>query len=128
MNELQKASENYDDPLECLREMIYSQVCLIKGSRKEIKIYIEEQYQLSTPLRKQALRQQRQLYDIYYNKIGELKSKGLVREIDQTVMTFCISAMMNWAYRWFKDKRRLSIDEVAEDMIKIFFSGILKNP
>jgi hypothetical protein len=34
---------------------------------------------------------------------------------------------MNWAYRWFRDKRKLSIEEVAEYMINILFSGILKN-
>jgi len=34
---------------------------------------------------------------------------------------------MNWAYRWFRDRKRLSIEEVAEDMIRILFSGILRN-
>ena len=126
IEELQVAIEKHDDPVECLREMIFRQACLIKEKRKEIKIYIEEQYQLPTTLRKKALSQQRQLYDIYYNKIGEIKNKGLVGDIDQTVMTFCIFAMMNWAYRWFKDKRRLSIEEAAEHMISIFFSGIFK--
>lgn len=127
MEELQEVANNHPDPIVCLREMIFKQVCLIKEKRKEIKIYIEEQYQLPTPLRKKALAQQRQIFDIYYNKIGELKEKGFTNELDQTVVTFCIFATMNWAYRWFRDKRKLSIEEVAEYMINILFSGILKN-
>jgi AcrR family transcriptional regulator len=124
---LHEVSGTHDDPVDCLREMIFSQVCLIKDKRKEIKIYIEEQYQLPTPLRKKALAQQRQIYDIYYEKIGEIIKKGLANEVDQTVATFSIFAMMNWAYRWFQDRRRLSIEEVAEDMIKILSSGILRD-
>ncbi len=40
---LLEATEMYDDPVECLKEMIFRQVCLISARGKEIKIYIEEQ-------------------------------------------------------------------------------------
>lgn len=126
LEELHKANQRFDDPVRCLREMIFRQVCLMKEKRKEIKIYIEEQYQLPTPLRKKSLRQHRQIYDLYHKKIGEIKKRGLVRPINDTVMTFSIFAMMNWAYRWFQEKGGLSIEDVAGDIIKIFFSGILK--
>ena len=125
MQELHTVIEANDDPVECLREMIFRQVCLIKEKRKEIKIYMEEQYQLPTTLRKESIKHHRQIYDIYYNKISEIHDKGLYREIDKTVMTFCIFAMMNWAYRWFRDNGRLSIEEIAEHIIRIFFNGIL---
>ena len=124
LKELQGVIERQKDPVACLQEMIFKQVSLIKAKRKEIKIYMEEQYQLPTPLRMKALEQHRQIYDLYYQKICELKNKDLVRRIDGTVMTFSIFAMMNWAYRWFKDKGRLSIEEVARDMTRIYFSGI----
>lgn len=128
MEGLREVSERYDDPIDCFREMIFSQVCLVKKKRKEIKIYMEEQYQLPTSLRKRALKQHRQIYDLYYNKICKITDeyKKLVREIDKTVMTFGIFAMMNWSYRWFRDNGRLSIEEVAEDITRIFFSGIFK--
>lgn len=125
LQELHTVIEEYDDPVECLREMIFRQVCLIKEKRKEIKIYMEEQYQLPTTLRKESIKHHRQIYDIYYNKISEIHDKGLYREIDITVTTFCIFAMMNWAYRWFRDNGRLSIEEIAEHIIRIFFNGIL---
>jgi AcrR family transcriptional regulator len=127
IEELQKVVSTHVDPIMCLREMIFRQVCLIKEKRKEIKIYVEEQYQLPPALRKKALAQQRQIFDIYHSKIGELKEKGFTNEVDQTVVSFCIFATMNWAYRWFRDRKRLSIEEVAEDMIRILFSGILRN-
>ncbi len=124
---LLEATEMYDDPVECLKEMIFRQVCLISARGKEIKIYIEEQYQLPTPLRKKALRQHRQIYDVYFNKINEIQHKGLKSDIDKTVMTFSIFAMMNWSYRWFQENGKLSIEEVAENIIRIFLGGIMED-
>ena len=126
LKEIRSGIEAHDDPVECLREMVFRQVCLIKKKRKEIKIYMEEQYQLPTVLRKRALKQHRQVYDVYYNMLCKIKKKGLIQDIDETVMTFAIFAMMNWSYRWFKDKGRLSIEEVAEHIIRIFFGGIFR--
>ena len=51
LSELNEGMKNHDNLIECLREMVYRQVCLIKEKRKEIKIYMEEQYQLPPSLR-----------------------------------------------------------------------------
>ncbi len=127
LDELKRANDSHDDPVDCLREMIYRQVCLIKEKRKEIKIYMEEQYQLPMPLRKQSLHQHREIYDLYHQKIRQLEKRGVLSEINETVAVFSIFAMMNWAYRWFKEKGGLTIEDVAENIIQIFFSGILKD-
>ena len=126
LKELRAGIEAHEDSVECLREMVFRQVCLMREKRKEIKIYMEEQYQLPTVLRKRVLKQHRQIYDLYFNMICRIKEKGLIRDIDETVITFAIFAMMNWSYRWFKDNGRLSIEKVAEDIIQIFFGGIFK--
>ncbi len=126
LKEIQAGIEAHDEPVDCLREMVFRQVCLIKEKRKEIKVYMEEQYQLPTVLRSRALKQHRQIYDLYHGMICRIKERGLIRDIDETVMTFAIFAMMNWSYRWFEDKGRLSIEKVAEDIICIFFGGIFK--
>jgi len=126
LRELSRVMVEHDDPVECLRQMILRQVSLIKENRREIKIYMEEHYQLPTDLRKKALKQHRQVYDIYYEKILEIKEKGLIRDLNPTVMTFGIFAMINWAHRWFRESGVLSIEKVAEEIVEIFFSGIFK--
>ncbi|MFH1123290.1 MAG: hypothetical protein V1758_06460, partial [Pseudomonadota bacterium] len=68
--------------------------------------------------------QHRQVYDIYYRKILEIKEKGLIRDLNPTVMTFGIFAMMNWAHRWFRESGVLSIEKVAGEIVEMFFSGI----
>ncbi|MGB5156078.1 TetR/AcrR family transcriptional regulator [Desulfobacterium sp. N47] len=126
LQELHKAIEKHDDPVECLKEMIFRQTCLIKEKRKELKIYIEEQYQLPKALSSLAIKQQRQIHDLYYNKFCELEQIGILKKgIDKTVMAFSVFAMMNWIYRWYNDNGRLSIEEIANQSIAVFFGGIL---
>jgi len=120
----------HEDPLVCLYHMIFAQVCLLKTNRKGVKIYLEEQYQLPEQLRKQARKQHRDIYNLYYNKLCEIEIKkpGVLRNIDKTVATFSIFAIMNWAYRWYREDGELSLENVAEQLIDIFFHGILSVP
>ncbi|MFH2047197.1 MAG: TetR/AcrR family transcriptional regulator [Pseudomonadota bacterium] len=126
LEELHKAIANNDDPVKCLKEMIFRQTCLIKEKRKELKIYIEEQYQLPKALSSEAVKQQRQIHDLYFNKFCELEKIGLLKQgIDKTIMAFSVFAMMNWIYRWYNDSGRLSIEEIANQSIAVFFGGIM---
>lgn len=127
MEEMSEATRQAEDPVKSLRRMISTQLRLVTRKRREIRIYMEEQFQLAQELRKKALEQHRVLYNLYYDKLTEIKGEGLLRDVDQTVMTFSIFAMMNWAYRWYDETGPLSIEEVAEDIIRIVFSGLLSD-
>jgi len=129
LRELRTVIEKQSDPVECLRAMIFRQVCFSTETDnwKKVKIFLEEQYQLPHYLRKKALEQHRQIYDLYYSKICEIERMGsLDKKVDKTAITFGIFAMMNWVYRWFNPKGRLSVEKVAENVIDIFLNGILK--
>jgi len=94
--------------------------------RKEVKIYIEEQYQLPQRLRKRALKGHRQVYGLYYNKICEIH-QDLPPDMNRAAMTFANFGMINWVYRWFREDGEMTLEEVAEVIIRIFFNGILKD-
>lgn len=124
---LEETERQYDDPVECLGMMIYNQICFSMREYKRTKIFIEEQYQLPTALKKKATKQHRRIYDRYYNRIGEMDAMGLLWEgIDKTVMTFGIFANINWVYRWFNPKGRLSVEDVAKQIVYMSYKAILK--
>ena len=125
MGELNAVIEQYDDPVECLKKMIFRQIHLTTEKRKEIKIYMEEQYQLPPTLRKQALQRHRQVYDLYYNKICEI-NKRLSLNMNRVTTTFSVFGMINWVYRWVKDDGDVFIEEVAEDIVGMLFEGIVR--
>jgi AcrR family transcriptional regulator len=124
--ELKRAADMHDSPLESLRAMIFWQVCVTTEKRKEVKIYVEEQYQLPPRLRKSALKGHRQVYKLYYNKICEIQQE-LLPDMNRIAMTFANFGMINWVYRWFREDGEMTIEEVAEVIIRILFRGILND-
>jgi AcrR family transcriptional regulator len=110
-----------------LEAMIMAQLGLIRKRSKEIKIYLEEQYQLPPDLQSIVLKQHREIYNKYHDQIEKIEEEALLNPINKTVITFSILAMINWAYRWFREEGGLSMEEIAQEIIKFCFGGILKN-
>ncbi len=123
---LRKIEKRYSDPVEALSRMILTQVSIVKEKKKETKIFLEEQYQLNENYKKKILKQHREIYNIYKRQLEKLEKQGKLRNVNKTVANFAIHAMMNWSYRWYKDKGPLSIEDVAKQICDIFFFGILK--
>ena len=125
IEEMERVVQNQPDPVKCLKEMIVTHVCLVKKRWKEVKIYMEELYQLTPKLEKRALQQHRRIYDIYKQKILEVEEvAGWVSPLNESVATFAIFSMMNWTYQWFKNNGSLSIEEIANQIVRIYFNGI----
>jgi len=46
--------------------------------------------------------------------------------IDLRVATFSLFGMMNWIYTWYQPRRDLPLAELIEQMLRIYFFGVLK--
>jgi TetR/AcrR family transcriptional regulator, cholesterol catabolism regulator len=122
---LDQTKQEFDDPEERLTQMIFRQICLMKDKRKEVKIYMEEQYQLPPGLKKVTYRQHRRIYDIYLNELGRLHQARRLRINHLPSGNFAMFAVMNWVYRWYKEDKDLSIEEIANIIITVLFNGFL---
>ena len=125
---LHEIEDRNSDPVKCLREMLKEQSIIysLKG-KKEAKILAFDVHQLRGKRGENIRKQQYDIYDIYRRKIKEIKDKGLLRDdIDLTVLTFSIFGIINSFHGWYKASGRLSEEEVAENMERFLFHGILK--
>lgn len=120
--------QEFADPEERLKQMVFRQICVLKEKKKEVKIYIEEQYQLPPRFRREAHLQQRKIYDTYLHQLELLQKRGRLRINHLPTINFTIFATINWVYRWFKEDGPLTIEELAEMIITILFKGILSPP
>ncbi len=123
---LRSIQNTYSDPVEALSRMIITQVSIVKEKKKEVKIFLEEQYQLNEIYKKRILKQHKEIYSIYKRQLELLEKEGRLRDVNKAVANFAIHAMMNWSYRWYKEGGSLSIEDVANAITDIFFYGILK--
>ena len=125
---LHEIEDRNSDPAECLREMLKEQSIIysLKG-KKEAKILAFDSHQLRGKRGEIIRKLQYDIYEIYKRKIQEIKDKKLLRDdIDLTVLTFSIFGIINSFHGWYKNSGRLSEEEVAENMERFLFNGILK--
>ena len=125
---LREIEDRNSDPVECLREMLKEQSVIysLKG-KKEAKILAFDSHQLRGKRGEIIRKLQYDIYDIYKRKIQEIKDKKLLRDdIDLTVLTFSIFGIINSFHGWYKNSGCLSEEEVAENMERFLFNGILK--
>ena len=124
---LEEVIKKYDDPYECLRQMVISMLHLLCVGlmKKEISIFNDELYQLPKDLRELCNKQHRRIFDLFRNQIYKLGEKNLINPVNPTVATFGILGATLWAYRWFKDSGKLSIEDIEEELIRLLFKGII---
>jgi hypothetical protein len=47
-------------------------------------------------------------------------------KVDLRVATFTLFGMMNWIYTWYQPKRDLPLAQLMEQMLRIYFFGVLQ--
>ena len=125
---LKEVMRGVSDPLECLRQMLIGQTALLSAKRqKESKILFSEYHWLTGAKRKALRKSQREVYDIYMEKCRELKQRGILNDIDLSVLTFSIFGVLFGFFRWYRDTGSLTKEDVAENIWKFVFYGMLKS-
>jgi uncharacterized OB-fold protein len=51
------------------------------------------------------------------------EDKAIKEPVDPTVATFCLIAITSWIRRWYDPKGRMSADELASHLVRMFFEG-----
>ena len=98
---LHAVEKDSHDPAECLRKMLVAQTAImITKRKKESKILFEEHYWIRGEKKKLISKTQREVYDLYMKKCKELERKGLLNDIDLTVLNFSIFGIVFWFFRW----------------------------
>ncbi|MBW1861496.1 MAG: TetR family transcriptional regulator [Deltaproteobacteria bacterium] len=124
---LENVRDETEDPLEGLRNMLSSQIALTDKKKDMVKIYVEEQYNLSKKSREIIYKQHRKIYDVYIDQLKELRRRGIISSDQLSVTAFAIFGMVNWCYRWYQRDGGLSIEDVTQRLINMIFYGIV-NP
>jgi len=116
------------DPLERLRQKLIQHMIFhgIK-KRREAKIIVQENYWLSGNRREVNKRYQRQIYENYAKNLKELAAMGVIKDLDVTVIAFSLFGVINWFFRWYREKKPLRPEKIANDTLELILHGILKD-
>ena len=92
----------------------------------EMKVMAHEDESLTGRYQEQMLVLKRRYVKILMDLIGEVQGRESGRVIDIRVAAFSLFGMMNWIYTWYHPKRDLPLAQLIEQMLRIYFFGMLK--
>ncbi len=115
-----------NDPEQNLRQIIENLLSMVLESRMEIGLLIKESERLNLEQIKIINEKKNNALYLVKNEISKLQEMGRLKSINTNIAAFSIIAMTNWSYYWYNPGGPLSIPEVAAEMAKHFFAGILK--
>jgi AcrR family transcriptional regulator len=101
---------------------------LSQNLRKEAKIWTHEYNKLSQEHYELFKIKVKDILEINRKYLGKATEKGLINEIDPSVILYGINGIMVSFVHWFRDDGRLSRDELADQILRFITSGILKEP
>jgi hypothetical protein len=68
----------------------------------------------------------RRYVKVIMDLIRELQDQEGGKKVDLRVATFTLFGMMNWIYTWYQPKRDLPLPQLMEQMLRIYFFGVLQ--
>ncbi len=92
----------------------------------EMKVMAHEDESLTGEFQEKILVLKRRYVKILMDLIGELQQLEGGKGIDLRAATFSLFGMMNWIYTWYHSRRDLPLPELMDQMLRIYFFGLLK--
>ncbi len=121
---LERSRENLggvDDPRRRLRLFVETHLRFFVDNMDEMKVLSHEADSLTGEYRRKVNAQKRRYTDICGGIIEALEPGD--DRIDPRVATFALFGMMNWIYNWYRPGRDVPVEELAEDMSRLFLGG-----
>lgn len=114
------------DPEQRLRTILVKHARLITERGKALTILVDEVAALTPAHRRAITKRKRAYYEFLRDTLKELQAEGKLRDVDVTVAAFCLFGMLLTLSRWYRPDGRLTSEQVAEEVAKIAFHGILR--
>jgi len=91
----------------------------------EMKVMAHEDESLTGEFNDKILVLKRRYVKVIMDLIKELQEQESGKAINLRVATFSLFGMMNWIYTWYQPKRDLPLRQLTEQMLRVYFFGVL---
>jgi AcrR family transcriptional regulator len=129
-----------DDPFEKLRIFIDNHLSFFAANMAEMKVLSHEAESLAGDLHKHVSGKKEKYAKLARKILREIQEResearpsgranaastnGQTR-IDLTVATYSLFGMMNWIYNWYDSSGKLSVNQLVDNMTRLFVNGFL---
>ncbi len=116
-----------DDPIKNLDRIISTLVKVVVESKVEIAILLKESNRLSSEQLKCIRGKMKEVVELAKGELAKLDNKGQLKDFNITLSAFALMGMTNWVMHWYDPNSQIKVQELADTLRQIFFSGVIKN-
>jgi AcrR family transcriptional regulator len=111
------------DPYGRLHRFIENHLRFFASNMREMKVLSHEAESLTGEYRRRVNAKKKRYTDHCMEILAALRPEG--SPIELRVATFSLFGMLNWLYTWYRPDRDVPVDELAEEMSRLFLRGFL---
>jgi AcrR family transcriptional regulator len=116
------------DPLERLTTCMERNILLVAEERsKEVTIILHEHNTLTGEARAHIDARKKRYVRLLEASFAEAMREGRIRPVNPKVAAFSFLGMVLWTYKWFRNGGSISKDDLAREMIALFFGGLAQS-
>jgi TetR/AcrR family transcriptional regulator, cholesterol catabolism regulator len=123
---LEERIKGIEDPFEKLRTFIDNHLSFFAANMAEMKVLSHEAESLAGDLHKHVSTKKERYARLARKILREIQEERRTKsQIDLTVATYALFGMMNWIYTWYDSSGKLSVNQLVDNMTKLFLQGFL---
>jgi len=127
LERLQERLQETSGAVEKLRLVIENHLSFFATNMAEMKVLSHEADSLAGEMHEHVSGKKQEYTRLVRKILSEVQQaqKGSERKIDLTVATYALFGMMNWIYNWYDPHGKLSVNELVDNITRLYLSGFL---
>ena len=126
LERLEERLRETDDPVAKLRIFIENHLSFFAANMAEMKVLSHEAESLEAELHARVSGKKQKYTKLARGILGEAQQLTDQKQaVDLTVATYALFGMMNWIYNWYDPRGKLTVDQVVNNITRLFLSGFL---
>lgn len=115
------------DPVAKLRLVIENHLSFFAANMAEMKVLSHEADSLAGEMHAHVTGRKQQYTRLVRRILSEVQqAQGHEHQkVDLTVATYALFGMMNWIYNWYDPRGKLSVNDLVDNLARLFISGFL---
>ena len=126
LERLEQRTKGINDPCEKLRIFIDNHLSFFAANMAEMKVLSHEAESLAGDLHKHVSTKKERYARVARKILREIAEQERTNVgIDLTVATYALFGMMNWIYNWYDPRGKLSVNQLVDNITRLFLVGFL---
>jgi len=128
LERVEQRIKGIDDPLTKLHLFIENHLSFFAANMAEMKVLSHEAESLAGELHAHVSTKKERYAKLARKILREIKGQSrLGPAIDLTIATYALFGMMNWIYNWYDPRGKLSVNQLTDNITRLFLNGFMSS-